>query len=835
MKSKFVRLATVLAVLVGSPLCMLARGADTAEVTVQVDRPGVKISPKLFGLMTEEINHSYDGGLYAELIQNRTFKDEPKLGEKPDRANPPHWSLVKSGRADGSMTLDNSDPVNETALPTSLRLDVKSSGARIGVANDGYWGIPVKPNTVYRASFYARATADFKGPVTVSIESNDGKKVYASAEVTGIDSRWKKFNATLRTGNVATSADNRFVISMPSARSGSLWLSLVSLFPPTYNNRPNGLRPDLMGLLGGMKPAFLRFPGGNYLEGNTIAERFDWKKTIGPIEERPGHLCPWGYRSTDGLGLLEFLEWCEDLKMEPVLGVYAGYSLTQQRVAAGKDLEPYVQDALVEIEYVTGGPQTKWGSRRAKDGHPEPFTLTYVEIGNEDAFDRGEGSYERRFGQFFDAIRAKYPDLKIIATTRVTSRVPDLVDDHYYRSARAMERDVTHYDATVDGRPKYSRNGPKIFVGEWATTQGSPTPTLDAALGDAAWMTGMERNSDVVEISCYAPLLVNVNKGASQWGTNLIGYNAIKSFGSPSYYAQKMFSENRGDHVLPTKLEAAARPVAHDSGPRGGVGVATWATQCEYKDMKVTADDTVLYSVNPAEAAIDWKGDTGEWSWDGGVLRQTSDETNCRARVGDPTWTDYVYTLKARKISGLEGFMIMFHVRGTDDFLWWNIGGWNNSRTVIETTEHGAKREIGRASNVTVEPNRWYDIRLEVKGRQIRGYLDGKLVTEAVDRLMPPPPPMYAMASRHDATGDVILKVVNVEATPRTTHINLQGIKQVAPVAQVEVLTGDPSDVNTVENSTKAATKSLKIDNAGTSFVYEFPAHSVSVLRLKVQ
>ena len=366
MNRKFVRLVSVLAVLVGALLCLRAWGADTAEITVQVDRPRVKISPMLYGLMTEEINHSYDGGLYAELIQNRAFKDGPKAGEKPDPTNPPHWTLVKSGEADGTMTLDDSDPVNSTALPTSLRLDIKAHGARIGVANDGYWGIPVRANTAYRARFYARASADFKGPVTVSIESNDGKKTYASAEVTGIGRTWKKFNATLKTGNVATTADNRFVISVPGGDSGSLWLSLVSLFPPTYHNRPNGLRPDLMELLGGMKPAFLRFPGGNYLEGNTIEERFDWKKTIGPLEERPGHPCPWGYPSTDGLGLLEFLEWCEDLKMEPVLGVYAGYSLAQQRVSAGKDLEPYVQDALDEIEYVTGGPETKWGARRKR-------------------------------------------------------------------------------------------------------------------------------------------------------------------------------------------------------------------------------------------------------------------------------------------------------------------------------------------------------------------------------------------------------------------------------------------------------------------------------------
>jgi alpha-N-arabinofuranosidase len=304
-----------------------------------------------------------------------------------------------------------------------------------------------------------------------------------------------------------------------------------------------------MQLLGDMHPAFLRFPGGNYLEGNTIATRFDWKKTIGDVAERPGHLNDaWRYWSTDGMGLLEFLEWCEDLHMQPVLAVYAGYSMKQQRVAAGPDLEPYVKDALDEIEYVTGDANSTWGARRVKDGHPEPFQLRYVEIGNEDMFDRGTNSYETRFAQFYDAFKAKYPQLQLIATTRVTNRTPDVVDDHFYRTAMQMQSDTHHYD-------EFDRNGPKIFVGEWATREGSPTPNMNAALGDAAWMTGMERNSDLVIMSCYAPLFVNVNPGAMQWRTDLIGYNGLTSYGSPAYYAQKMFSLNHGGVVLPVVSE----------------------------------------------------------------------------------------------------------------------------------------------------------------------------------------------------------------------------------------------------------------------------------------
>jgi alpha-N-arabinofuranosidase len=498
------------------------------------------VSPMLYGLMTEEINHSYDGGLYAELIRNRIFKD--------NATTPVHWSVVREGGGGGAIALDRSQPLDQ-ALPVSLRLDVAQAGKRVGVANDGFWGNPVKPATTYRASFYAKAATEGQGPLTVDIESADGATVYAQAQVADLLTHWRLYTVTLTTAaNVSPTKEARFVIS--TAGPGTLWFTLVSLFPPTFNNRPNGNRGDLMELLAGMKPKFLRLPGGNYLEGDTIDTRFPWKKTLGPLSQRPGHQGCWRYRSSDGLGLLEFLEWCEDLKMEPVLAVYAGYSLKGEHAEPGPALQGFVNEALDELEYVTGAVNTKWGAERAKDGHPEPFPLTYVEIGNEDQFDRSK-SYDGRFSQFYDAIKAKYPKLQLIATTAVKSRVPDVIDDHFYRSTDKMEGDTTHYDTR-------GRTGPKVFVGEWATrtgawnkSNGEPTPDMSYALSDAAWLTGLERNSDVVVMQCYAPLLVNVSPGARQWEPDLIGYDALGSYGSPSYYAQSMFSTWLGDKVVP--------------------------------------------------------------------------------------------------------------------------------------------------------------------------------------------------------------------------------------------------------------------------------------------
>jgi alpha-L-arabinofuranosidase len=515
--------------------------AQTPTLSIDVTQVKGKVSPMLYGLMTEEINYSYDGGLYAELLRNRAFLDNR-------RGQPFHWFLYEAGNSDAAMEIDSSGGPT-AAMRQSLALTIRSAtrAEQAGISNEGYWGIPVRPNMEYKGSFYAKTSDASVGPITASLINNDTAKVLASTAIPALTSEWKQYTFTLHSDSTKPSVNNRLVLT--ASNRGKVWFSLVSLFPPTYRDRENGNRIDLMEMLAAMRTKFLRFPGGNYLEGDHINERFEWAKTIGPLVDRPTHPSPWNYPSSDGMGLLEFLEWCEDLKIEPVLGVYAGYSLRQEFVQPGKDLEPFIAEGLDEIEYVTGGLDTKWGAERAKDGHPTPFHLTYVEIGNEDNHDRS-GSYDGRFTQFFKAFKAKYPDLQLIATTPVKSVTPDVLDDHFYHSASQFYDDVAHYDKT-------DRRGPKIFVGEWATREGSPTPNFNAALGDAAWMTGMERNSDIIIMSCYAPLFVNVNTGGMQWESDLIGYDSLNSYGSPSYYAQVMFSNHVGDQILNASVDGA--------------------------------------------------------------------------------------------------------------------------------------------------------------------------------------------------------------------------------------------------------------------------------------
>ena len=548
-------------------LCANALMLQAQQLTLRLDKADTEVSPMLYGLMTEEINYSYEGGLYTQLVPNPAFADmfNPRGGRRGGRPDPnaprptvrpDRWQLTDTVRV--RVRQNRQAGIND-ANPTSLVVNFEQAG--LGIVSEGYWGFPIRKSTTFKGAVYVKQPAAFNNesaaptPVnslTIALKSADGNTTYAETKVSGFSKDWKKFDIQLTTS--ATQADTKdarlFIIA---DQAGSIELTRVTLYAPSFKDRKNGLRIDLMEMMAEMRPKFLRFPGGNYLEGNNFANRFDWKQTIGDSDERPGHQSPWGYRSTDGLGLLEFLQWAVDVGGEPVVGVFAGYVLSGDHLD-GDYVKPFIQDALDEIEYIIGDAQTtKWGAVRARDGHPEPFPLHYVEIGNEDFFDRS-GSYPNRFKMFYEAIKARYPQLQIISTVgynalkskAIPNPVVDLIDEHYYRNAFDMYRNAFQYDS-------YDRTGPKIFCGEWATREGSPTTNMNAALGDAAWMTCMERNSDICVMSCYAPLFVNVEPGAMQWASDLIGYDVLNAYGSPSYWAQVMFSQYLGDRIVPVE------------------------------------------------------------------------------------------------------------------------------------------------------------------------------------------------------------------------------------------------------------------------------------------
>lgn len=779
-------------------ICLMIAAAPAfgAQGTLEVraDEPGAQISPLLYGIFFEEINCAGDGGLYAELVRNRSFEESGK---------PDFWTSVNGA----DLALDTKQPLRDTN-PRALRLKT-AGGAFSGVANDGYWGMAVKEGAAYNLTLWARCGAGLTESMEARLESAGGT-VYASAAIGDITGTWTPFTAVL-TSN-ATDPQARLVIGKPTA--GVVWLDVVSLFPAdTFKGRPNGLRPDLAQMLSDLKPAFLRFPGGCWVEGDTIAFAQRWKQTIGDIGDRRTQYNIWQYYSTNGLGYHEYLLLCEDLATEPMFVVNCGMSHKEN--VPMDQLGEWVQDALDAIEYANGAADTLWGAVRARNGHPAPFNMKYIEVGNEN----GGPAYQERYAVFYDAIKAKYPGMKIIANVVPELRPADIVDEHYYSTPDFFSANAGKYD-------NYKRDSHKIFVGEYACTKDCGGGNLRAALGEAAFMTGLERNGDVVALAAYAPLFSNVHY--RKWSPNLINFDSARVYGLPSYYVQKLFSENRGDVVLP--LTVATTGSIKKEPACGGVGVGTWQTQAEFKDIRVTRDDTVLFASDFQNGKGDWRFGNGKWKTDKGVLVQQADAIDCRATAGDSAWADYTLSLKARKLDGMEGFLILFQVRDEGTFLWWNLGGWGNQKHGIERSVGGSRGIIGDSVPGQIERGRWYDIRIETAGDDIRCYLDGKLLHQIT---LPELKPLYAVASRA-YTGDIILKAVNISPEDVDTGIEVKGTATIAAEATGSVLTSaSGDDENSLEEPFKVAPKPIIIRNAAPSFRHTFPANSLTILRLK--
>jgi alpha-L-arabinofuranosidase len=780
----------------------------TASLLIHADKPGPAISPNLYGIFFEEINCAGDGGLYAELVRNRSFEDA---------STPVDWRMIKEGMVDAEMSVDSMYSMsekNEHYLKVRVLLALEGY---VGIANSGYWGIPVTKGASYDLSLNAMALDGINGTLIAVLQSPD-EEILASASVKGVAADWKRFTATL----VAEKScpDARLVIRILDP--GQVFLDMISLFPKeTFRNRPNGLRPDLARMLLDMRPSFVRFPGGCWVEGDNLRLSYRWKQTIGDVADRRTQYNIWDYYSTNGLGFHEYLQMCEDLGAEPLFVINCGMS--HREIVPLGEMKPWVQDALDALEYANGSVDTRWGSMRAKNGHPAPFNLKYMEIGNEN----GGEAYADRFALFYDAIKAKYPNVHLVTDVwggYPKNRPIEIIDEHYYASPRFFINNAARYDS-------YDRKGPKVYVGEYAVTQGCGNGNLRAAVAEAAFMTGMERNSDVVVMASYAPLFANVHY--KKWNPDLINFNGTAAYGTPSYYVQKMFSQNRGDVVLQSQWEAQdliPQPVLPHNGK---IGVGTWNTQAEFKDVKVVKDGKTLYRSDFETDANGWSRGGGDWKLVDGALRQSGDGSNRRATAGDSTWVDYTYSLKARKLGGAEGFLILFSVKDNSNWVWWNIGGWNNSQHALEFSDDAGKSIVGEPVPGSVETGRWYDIRVELSGQHVRCYLDGRLVHDfTYDQTLLTP--LHAVVSRASATGEIIVKVANVSSKPVDTRIAIDGVASVGSAAEVVTLTSaDPRDENSIDAPTKIVPKSGTVEGMDRDFRYTFESNSVTIMRLK--
>lgn len=776
----------------------VSAGAQAAKISVALDGHGHKISPTLWGIFFEDINLSADGGIYPELVRNRSFEDS----DRPD-----NWTFASLG-GKGTAEIDSRQPLNPFN-PHYLQIDL---GKAFVLENQGYWGMNIVAGDQYQLKLAARTSGGFDSPLSVSILGADGRTL-ASGQISGLGGDWQYHKLEL----TATGTDPKARLQISASGKGTLDLDMVSLMPEkTWKD--HGLRPDLAGALNDLRPAFMRFPGGNWIEGDDVAHMYHWKATLGDIDARTPLWNTWGYNTTQGLGFYEYLQLCEDLGAEPLFGVNAGMSL-HDSVPLSR-MGQWIQDALDAIEYANGPTNSVWGALRAQAGHPAPFHLRYLEIGNEN----GGPDYVQRWALLANAIRARYPDMQLIMTTDVRGRpyptnpVPDIIDEHYYESPEAFMHRATQYDS-------YDRHSPKIFVGEYAVTGQCGLGNVRAAIGEAAFMTGLERNSDIVTMASYAPLLVNLNHRA--WNPDLINFDSSRWYGTPSYYIQKMFSRNRGDETLPIQVDS---PPIHAPPSHGRIGVGTWNTEAEYKDIRVTAPDgKVLSPPDFTRNKNYWKllGSDAVWKIQGGVLRQTTEKTDIRALAGDPGWTDYDLTLKARKLAGQEGFLILFHVVGDNDHIWWNLGGWDNTADGVED-QGTIDRKPGR-----IETNRWYDLRVEVRGRHVKCYCDGSLIHDVDYEPVNQTKALYACAARDDRTGDVIIKVVNADTYPLQTELDLTGRSRLTGSGDMTVLaSGRPDDENSLLAPAKVSPQSEPFHFTGTRLTHSFPANSFTVLRL---
>lgn len=803
--------------------------AQTAGITVDMAQPGARIDARLYGIFLEEINHGVDGGLYAELIANRAFESSrpPEgftmkggrwkdargydSGFEVEPGTIPHWTRLAETGAEGTMRLEASGGLTE-ASPACLRLDLPRPAGRVAVANDGYWGIGLKSGATYVLALHARAEGPFRGGLSVRLEDGTGQPCSDTVRFKGVGSAWQRFDGRLTARRAEPKA--RLVIRAEGA--GPLWLDFVSLMPrETWKG--HGLRPDLAQMIADLKPGFVRFPGGCVVEGGTVETAYDWKLTVGRVEERREQWSAWNVRRTHGLGFHEYLQFCEDLGAAPLHVGFAGQTcLFREAENVPMNAMGWVLTNFLDaIEYANGAPSTPWGAMRAKAGHPAPFGLKLVEIGNEN----GTPEFPPRYRYVYDGLKARHPDITTIADLSWIGRDLmrdcrfDIEDNHFYNSPQWFLNAFDQYD-------RRDRKLPPVYVGEVAVTSGDGGDlkgNLIAALAEGVFLMGCERNGDVVKMVSYAPLLAHVD-GRSGWH-GMIYHDSTRAFGTVSYQLWKLFGQHRPDHALRTAVQftpAVEPPIL------GRVGVGTWDTSAEFKDLRVEKEGRVL--LEGFGPGTQWQPDGGNWSLADGAWRQ-ADQAVGLSRAGDEAWSDYTLTVKARKLGGGEGFLLAFGQAGGDGF-WWNVGGWGNREHGVEFNRSPAGRRVPGH----IETGRWYELKVELHGRQIRCSLDGQLVHELT---APSASRFFAVAGRDEAAGETVLKVVNTSATPVRATVTLQGARQVEPKARLITLSSDRlDDNNSFEQPQKVAPVSRTVSVPGTAFEQEFPARSFSILRV---
>lgn len=856
-----------------------------ADYTLNIDAQEEvhDISDMLYGIFFEDINFAADGGLYAEKVINRSFE----YGELAADDELHGWSKVgepllevKKGDKVGGLNENN----------TNYLVITNTTAEKAGVQNKGFLeGMAIEKDEKYYFSVYAKDLKGGQANITVNLVA-DGA-VAAIGEIADIGTEWQKYELELESEITATSKVYLQVLTDCS----KVAVDMVSLFPETYKG--HGMRMDLATKLAELEPSFLRFPGGCIIEGYDAETAYNWKDSIGVGEDglplefngKYGDVAARSYginlwtdiAATEdplpcymsyGLGFFEYFRLAEDIGAIglPVLncGLYCQMRGRGPVEMYTPEFEQYLQDMVDLVEFCRGDETTTWGKVRASLGHPEPFELKYIGIGNENEnevyFERYEAFLER-----FNEEKAKNPELyeglELIYSSGASEATHSenyiksyenayeyindkgitideyagATDHHYYNDPSWFLSNTDYYDeknykrATEEMLDTGYGGAINVFLGEYAARSNR----LEAALAEGAYMTGLERNGDIVKMAAYAPLFGNLT--ATHWSPNLIWFNNHLSTGSISYYMQKLFSTNAGTTLLGTEFDGAQLPV---SDSKGRIGVGTWYTSAEFDNVKIVNNKTGKTiskdSFNPGSYWWSWTDTTsGEWEIDGGKLVQKSTwmADNHRGAVtffGDTEWSDYTYTVEATKLDGSEGFIIPFAAQDKDNYWFWNIGGWGNTVSCLQEIENGIKtgRVPGTVKDFSVETGKTYEIKIVVSGTNAKGYIDGELMFDK-ELESAAKSECYQVVST-DESGDVIIKLVNVTDSARSVAIDLSGL-QVSSTAKVYQVAGDSlNNDNILGEEEDCIMEEFTVEGISDKFNYTVPQYSATVIRV---
>ncbi|MCH7410526.1 alpha-L-arabinofuranosidase [Belliella sp. DSM 111904] len=557
---------------------------------VDLKSKGASIAPDMWGLFFEDINFAADGGLYAEMIKNYSFEfPSPFMG----------WQRIQE---QGAMGYHYTKPhLDESKNKKFLQMQRLNEEGVFGMSNAGFRGMAVKANANYRLTFMARIA---KGEnLSLKAQLAKGRNILADVNIEGLTRDWQEYEVMLTASETADQVNFKILLE----GEGELDIDMISLFPEdTWKGRKRGLRKDIVQLLADMNPGFLRFPGGCIVEGFDLENRYQWKNTIGEMKDRGTMINRWNiefahrnapdYFQSFGLGFFEYFQLAEDLGAEPlpILSCGLACQYNSGEIVPLDMLDEYVQDALDLIEFANGSVETAWGAKRAAMGHPEPFDLKYIGVGNEN----WGPQYIERADVFEKAIKSAYPEMIIVSTSgpspdghefdylwkELTARNAELIDEHYYKSPEWFLESARRYD-------NYDRNGPKVFAGEYAAHSTTEKDALkknnwEAALSEAAFMTGLERNADIVRLASYAPLLAHVD--GWQWAPDMIWFDNLGVYATPNYYVQKLFSTNPGTHTA--TITANGNTVAGEDGMYASATIDEKAKEIIFKIVNTNAE-----------------------------------------------------------------------------------------------------------------------------------------------------------------------------------------------------------------------------------------------------